>query len=273
MKFDLHSHSNASDGTLSPTELVERAVSQGVEMLALTDHDTTAGTSEAKKAAENLPIQLISGVEISVVWQEKNIHLAALNIDEHHPAMITLLSKQAELRATRAIEIGEKLAKVGIPNAYDGAKLLAEGEVTRAHYGRFLYEQGYVRNIEHAFKKYLGAGKSAYVKPSWCSLDEAIAVTHSAGGVICIAHPLRYKLTGRWIRRLITDFKAAGGDGIEVSGCGQTPDQRQLIARWAAEFELYASGGSDFHFPTGWIELGRGLTLPQSCRPIWECFS
>ncbi|VTR41714.1 metal-dependent phosphoesterase [Actinobacillus pleuropneumoniae] len=144
--------------------------------------------------------------------------------------------------------------------------------MTRAHYGRFLHENGHVRNIEHAFKKYLGGGKPAYVKPMWCSLEEAIEVTHQAGGVICIAHPLRYKLTGRWIRRLTADFKLAGGDGIEVAGCGQTPDQRQLIARWAKEFDLYASVGSDFHYPTGWIELGRGLILPADCKPIWDLF-
>ncbi|WGE80008.1 PHP domain-containing protein [Actinobacillus equuli] len=272
MKYDLHSHSTASDGMLSPTELVQRALEQQIEMLALTDHDTVAGIQEAKHAAQGQPIRFIAGVEISIVWEGKSIHLAALNVDETHPALVALLDKQALLREQRAVEIGEKLAKAGVPNAYEGAKALASGEVTRAHYGRFLHENGYVRNIEHAFKKYLGGGKPAYVKPMWCSLEEAIEVTHQAGGVICIAHPLRYKLTGRWIRRLIADFKLAGGDGIEVAGCGQTPDQRQLIARWAKEFDLYASVGSDFHYPTGWIELGRGLTLPSDCKPIWDLF-
>lgn len=272
MKYDLHTHSTASDGLLSPTELVIRAIEQGVEMLALTDHDTIAGIKEAKKAAENQPLRLISGVEVSIVWQEKSIHLAALNVDEDHPELVALLDNQAKLREQRAVEIGEKLAKAGIPNAYEGAKALASGEVTRAHYGRFLVEQEYVRNVEQAFKKYLGLGKPAYVKPMWCEMQEAIDTVHQAGGVISIAHPLRYKMTGRWVRRLIDDFKQAGGDGIEVAGCGQTPDQRQLIARWAKEFDLYASVGSDFHYPTGWIELGRGLTLPQECKPIWELF-
>ena len=272
MKYDLHSHSTASDGLLTPTELVNRAVEQGVEMLALTDHDTVAGIAEAKLAAQNQPIRFISGVEVSIVWQEKNIHLAALNVDETHPELVALLDNQAALREQRAVEIGEKLAKAGIPDAYEGAKKLASGEVTRAHYGRFLLEQEYVRNIEHAFKKYLGQGKPAYVKPKWCEMQEAIEIVHQAGGVISIAHPLRYKMTGRWVRRLIEDFEQAGGDGIEVAGCRQTPDQRQLITRWAKEFDLYASGGSDFHYPTGWIELGRGLTLPQECKPIWGLF-
>ncbi|MBF0785460.1 PHP domain-containing protein [Muribacter muris] len=272
MIYDLHSHSRASDGVLTPTELVERAASRQIEMLALTDHDTVAGIAEARQAAQQHGIRFIAGVEISILWQEKPIHLAALNIDETHSAMTDLLAQQKVWRQQRAEQIGEKLAKAGIPNAYEGAKALASGEVTRAHYGRFLVAQGYARNDEHAFKRYLGAGKTAYVKPKWCSLEQAIDATHQAGGVICVAHPLRYKLTARWIRRLIEDFKQAGGDGIEVAGCAQTPDQRQLLARWAAEFDLYASGGSDFHYPAGWIELGKGLTLPESCKPIWQRF-
>lgn len=270
--YDLHSHSTASDGVLTPSELVQRALEQKVEMLALTDHDTVAGIAEAKQYAHDKPIRFISGVEISILWEGKSIHLAALNVDERNSYLLELLHRQQQYRDQRALEIGEKLAKIGILNAYEGAKKLAKGEVTRAHYGRFLLEQGYVRNIEQAFKRYLGVGKCAYVKPIWCSLSEAVNTTHQAGGVICIAHPLRYKMTARWVRRLIADFKQAGGDGIEVSGAAQTPDQRQLLARWADEFNLYSSGGSDFHYPTGWLELGKGLHLPQNCRPIWTLF-
>lgn len=269
---DLHSHSTASDGVLSPTELVHRAVEKQVGMLALTDHDTVSGIAEAKRAAENLPIQVISGVEISILWEGKSIHLAALNIDEQNERLLKLMKDQAQLRQQRSEKISEKLAKAGIPNAYEGAKRFAKGEITRAHYGRFLVAEGYVKNDDQAFKRYLGMGKSAYVKPIWCSMEEAIEVTHQAGGVICVAHPLRYKMTARWVRRLITDFKQAGGDGLEVAGCAQTPDQRQLLARWATEFELYSSVGSDFHYPAGWIELGKGLTLPEQCQPIWTQF-
>ncbi|QIW15756.1 phosphatase [Pasteurellaceae bacterium RH1A] len=272
MIYDLHSHSTASDGTLSPTQLVERAVEQGIDMLALTDHDTIAGVKEAKAAAQNQALQLIAGVEISILWNNKSIHLAALNVDEDNPTLVNLLARQAQLREARAVEIGEKLAKVGIPQAYEGAKALANGEVTRAHYGRFLVNQGIVKHDEQAFKRYLGLGKPAYVKPVWCSMEEAIAAVHAAGGVISLAHPLRYKMTARWIRRFLEDFAQAGGDGLEVAGCGQSPDQRQLLARWADEFGLYASAGSDFHYPTGWIELGKDLALPQGCRPIWEAF-
>ncbi|MDP8080148.1 RNase RNM [Phocoenobacter skyensis] len=270
MVYDLHSHSTASDGLLTPTELVNRAVEKGIDVLALTDHDTIAGLVEARQATQTLPIQLISGVEISVVWQNKNIHLSALNFDENNQKLVNLLQNQTALREQRAIQIAEKLAKVGILNAYEGAKALAEGEITRAHYARFLVEIEAVKSMEKAFKKYLGQGKSAYVKPMWCSMEDAIDTVHQAGGVINIAHPLRYKLTARWIKRLITAFKEAGGDGIEVAGCGQSKDQRQLLARWAEEFELYASVGSDFHFPTQWLDLGKDLSLPTNCKPIWE---
>lgn len=272
MIYDLHSHSTASDGILSPSDLVLRAIEQQVDVLALTDHDTVAGIAEAKSFAIGRAIRLIAGVEISILWGTSSIHLTALNIDENHPSLQDLLKRQQIMREARAVEIGEKLAKLGIPNAYEGALSLADGEVTRAHYGRFLLNQGYVKNVEQAFKRYLGIGKGAYVKPAWCSLEEAIDVTHQAGGVICVAHPLRYRLTGRKIRSLISDFKQAGGDGIEVAGSAQSPDQRQLLSRWAKEFELYASVGSDFHYPTPWLELGKDLTLPQNCRPIWECF-
>ncbi|MDG6882562.1 error-prone DNA polymerase [Phocoenobacter uteri] len=269
MNYDLHCHSTASDGMLTPTEVVQRAVEKGVDVLALTDHDTINGLAEAKQAAQDLPITLISGVEISIVWQDKNIHLSALNFDETNENLVNLLENQTALREQRAIQIAEKLAKAGIQNAYEGAKNLAEGEITRAHYARFLVEIGAVKSIEKAFKKYLGQGKSAYVKPMWCTMEEAIDTIHQAGGVINVAHPLRYKLTARWVRRLITAFKEAGGDGIEVSGCGQSRDQRQLLARWAEEFELYASVGSDFHYPTQWLDFGKDLILPSNCKPIW----
>lgn len=272
MIYDLHSHSTASDGVLTPTELVARAVAQNVNVLALTDHDTLSGVAEAKKTAQCHAIDLISGVEISVLWQEKVFHLAALNIDEQNGDLLALLELQLRNREIRAREIAEKLAKLGIPNAYEGARSFAKGEVTRAHYGRFLVAEGYVKNDEQAFKRYLSQGKPAYVKANWCSIEEAVNATHAAGGLICVAHPLRYKLTASWMKKMIRVFKDAGGDGIEVAGCGQTPDQRQLLARWANEFELLASAGSDFHYPTGWIELGKNLQLPQNVKPVWEQF-
>ncbi|MGQ0286253.1 RNase RNM [Pasteurellaceae bacterium 22721_9_1] len=270
--YDLHCHSTASDGVLTPTEVVQRAAEMGVNILALTDHDSISGLAEAREAAVRHHIKLINGVEISTLWENRGIHIVGLNFDETSPEMTALLQQQAELRLKRALAIGEKFDKMGIPNTFEGAKALASGEVTRAHYARYLMQIGVVNNQEQAFKRYLSGGKPAFVKSEWVDIPTAIKVIHQAGGLAVIAHPLRYTMTNRWIRKLITDFKQWGGDGIEVAGCGQSPDQRQLLARWANEFDLLASAGSDFHFPCGWIELGKGLALPQQVRSILTVF-
>lgn len=162
-KYDLHCHSTASDGVLSPTELVHRAYAQGVNVLALCDHDTIAGIDEAEIAAKEVGIELITGVEISTNWEGRGIHIVGLNFDKTHPKMTALLQSQKALREKRAVEIGDKLEKAGIPNAYDGAKALADGEVTRAHYARYLVQIGKVSNDGQAFKRYLGQEKSAFV--------------------------------------------------------------------------------------------------------------
>ena len=271
--YDLHSHSTASDGTLTPTELVQRAAQQGVNVLALTDHDSISGLAEARRAANELGIEFIHGVEISTEWENRGIHIVGLGFDETSPELTALLYKQAETRYHRAIEIGEKLEKVGVPNAFEGAKNLADGEVTRAHYARYLVQIGKVSNETQAFKKYLAQGKSCYVKSAWVDIPTAIQTIHQAGGVAVLAHPLRYTMTNRWLKRLIGEFKAWGGDGLEVAGVGQTTDQRQLLARWAIEHDLLASVGSDFHYPCGWIELGKSLWLPENVKPIWQALT
>lgn len=269
--YDLHCHSTASDGVLTPTELVQRAFEQGVNVLALTDHDSIGGIPEARQQAEQCGIQLINGVEISTEWENRGIHIVGLGFDETSVGMTALLNQQAQTRYQRAVKIGEKLEKVGVPNAFEGAKSLANGEVTRAHYARYLVQIGKVSNENQAFKKYLSQGKSCYVKSAWVDIPTAINVIHQAGGLAVLAHPLRYTMTTRWLKRLITEFNEWGGDGLEVAGSGgQTADQRHLLARWAKEYELLGSVGSDFHFPCGWIELGKSLWLPEDVKPIWD---
>lgn len=268
--YDLHCHSTASDGMLSPTELMQRAHLQGVNVLALTDHDSIAGLDEAERAARQLGICLINGVEISTAWQNRAIHIVGLNFDKTHLKMTALLSEQAELRHNRALEISEKLAKVGVENAFSGAKSLASGEVTRAHYARYLVQIGKVTNDNQAFKKYLAQGKSCYVKSEWCDIPTAIEVIQQAGGIAVLAHPLRYTMTAKWIKQLIAYFKQWGGEAIEVAGGGQTQDQRQLLARWANEYELMGSVGSDFHFSCAWLELGKSLRLSDEIVPVWQ---
>lgn len=270
--YDLHCHSTASDGVLTPTEVVQRAAEQGVNVLALCDHDTVAGIDEAQIAAKESGIELITGVEISTNWEGRGIHIVGLNFEKTHPKMTALLDAQKALREKRAVEIGEKLEKAGIPNAYEGAKALADGEVTRAHYARYLVQIGKVSNDGQAFKRYLGQGKSAFVKAEWTDIPTAIDTIHAAGGIAIIAHPLRYNMTGKWVRKLMADFKTWGGNGMEIADCGQTKDQRQMLARWANEFEFVGSVGSDFHFPCGWVELGKNLVLPEDVKPVWSLF-
>ncbi|GAA6939766.1 PHP domain-containing protein [Helicobacter pylori] len=263
-KYDLHCHSTASDGILTPTEVVLRAHEKGVNVLALTDHDTVAGVPEARKQAEALGIQLINGVELSTLWEGHSIHIVGLGFDLSHEKMTALLTEQANLRDSRAQEIGAKLAKAGVVNAYEEAKKLAgKGEVTRAHYARHLVQIGKVANDGQAFKRYLGLGKSAYVKPQWVDIPSAIKIIHAAGGVAVLAHPLRYTMTTKWVRKLAENFKAWGGDAMEISGCGQSRDQYQLLVKLAEEHQLAGSMGSDFHFPCAWVELGKLVSLPE----------
>lgn len=270
--YDLHTHSTASDGVLSPTELVERAAEKGVSLLALTDHDTLSGLTEAQICAQNHNIELINGVEVSTIWQGHGIHIVGLNINPVHPAILELLTKQANLRQQRALEISDKLNKLGIDNAYQQTKELAQGEVTRAHYARFLVQIGKASNETQAFKRYLSKGKSAYVQTEWVSIADAINAIHQAAGLAVLAHPLRYKISTKNKKQLIADFVSWGGDAIEVAGCGQTKEQRQILVDWAKMHGLAASGGSDFHFPCGWIELGKDLELPADIPPIWNYF-
>lgn len=268
-KIDLHSHSNASDGVLSPTALISRAKEQGVEVLALTDHDTVDGIAEAKTAAQQQQITLISGVEISTVWQGKTIHIVGLDFDETDPAMTELLQRQAQLRYARAVEIGERFKKFGLENAFAEAQALTSGEVTRAHYARYLVNIGMVSNEGQAFKRYLSQGKPCYVKANWCDIPTAIEVIHQAGGIAVVAHPIRYQMTNNKIRTLIEDFQQWGGDAVEIAG-GVDHNQQKMLIQWLDKLSLSASVGSDFHYPCGWIELGKNLTIPENVKTVWQ---
>ncbi|REL37425.1 RNase RNM [Thalassotalea euphylliae] len=275
MRFDLHSHTNFSDGKLSPQELVERAVNFQLDVLAITDHDTVAGLEVAKQhiSEQALPLTLVSGIEISTMWQNFEIHIVGLNIDPESQALQALISEQQNARESRATQMGEKLAKCGFPDMLEKAKaLVGEGTITRAHFARVLHDEGQVSTMQSAFDKYIGKGKRAFVKPLWCDIAKAVEVIHQAGGVAVLAHPMRYDMTSKWLRRLILDFKAAGGDGMEIVLPQMNPDQRRLMLTFCLEYDLYASLGSDFHYPSKWSDLGRNLIMPEQVKPIWQLF-
>ncbi|TQI80700.1 hypothetical protein FHU10_4423 [Serratia fonticola] len=271
--YDLHSHTTASDGYLTPTQLVHRAVEMRVGVLAITDHDTTDGLAEAAAAIADLalPLQLVDGVEISTLWENHEIHIVGLGMDIEHPALRQLLAEQTERRHLRAQEIGVRLAKARIPDAYDGAqKLAGTGAVTRGHFARYLVQTGVADNLAQVFKKYLAKGKTGYVPPQWCTIEQAIDVIHQSGGQAVMAHPGRYDLTAKWLKRLLTYFAENGGDAMEVAQCQQAPHERSLLVKYAQEYRLLASQGSDFHQPCSWIELGRKLWLPGGVEPVWR---
>ena len=230
--YDLHSHTTASDGELSPDELIDRAIEKQITVLAITDHDTTAAIQPAKNyiAEKSLPLTLISGVEISTLWENIEIHIVGLQIDIEHQAMTTCLAKQS---------------------------------------ARFLVNEGHVASVNKVFKRYLAKGKTGYVPPQWCSIGDAVTAIHQAGGVAVLAHPGRYGLSSKWLKRLVLYFKQQGGDAIEVAQCQQPPQEREQHAALAQAYDLKASLGSDFHRPCSWIELGRNLWLPANVEPVW----
>ncbi|EIY7827291.1 TPA: RNase RNM [Escherichia coli] len=271
--YDLHSHTTASDGCLTPEALVHRAVEMRVGTLAITDHDTTAAIAPAREeiSRSGLALNLIPGVEISTVWENHEIHIVGLNIDINHPLMCEFLAQQTERRNQRAKLIAERLEKAQIPGALEGAQRLAQGgAVTRGHFARFLVECGKASSMADVFKKYLARGKTGYVPPQWCTIEQAIDVIHHSGGKAVLAHPGRYNLSAKWLKRLVAHFAEHHGDAMEVAQCQQSPNERTQLATLARQHHLWASQGSDFHQPCPWIELGRKLWLPAGVEGVWQ---
>lgn len=271
--YDLHCHSTASDGVLSPRELVQRAAGQGVNILALTDHDELRGLDEAHATAAEHGIELVAGVEVSITWRNSTVHIVGLRVDPAHELLAHGLERNRAGRVQRAERMAEELAKAGVPGALAGAFTYASNKelIGRTHFARYLVEQGLVKDVKTVFKKYLVKGKPGYVHHEWASLDEALNWIHAAGGQAVLAHPGRYHFGRERMRDLLKEFKDLGGDAIEVVTGSHTADQVPVYADLALEFDFLASVGSDFHAPgEGGRELGRLMPLPLRCRPVWE---
>ena len=272
MIADLHTHTNCSDGTLTPIQLLERAAEAGVDMLAITDHDTVnAYQGDFQQQAEANGIQLIQGIELSTTWQRMGVHIVGLNIDFNTPKLQQGITEQTIARGTRAVEIAEKLQKLGIDNALEGAQqFAANGFIGRPHFAQFLVASGRVKTIQQAFKRYLGSGKPGDIKQHWAEMEDVISWIRDSGGAAVLAHPLKYKLTRTKLRRLTEDFIELGGTAIEVISGQQTPSDTQLMGQICREKALLASTGSDFHTPgQSWAALGKQPTLPDGCQPVW----
>ena len=270
--YDLHCHSTASDGALSPTELVQRAHQQGVTSLALTDHDTTSGLIEARLRADATGIKFISGIELSTNWENKCFHIVGLGIDPNYPPLAEATHNLQSMRLVRAEQMALKLEKKHIPGAFEAVKKAASaGMITRTHFADFLISQNHVSTQQEAFDRYLAKGKAAYVSTPWAELKLAVSWITEAGGIAVLAHPLRYKLTANWMKRLLNEFKSAGGQGIEVITSRMNSDEIRLAADYAIRFDLAGSVGSDFHNAANpYVELGRLAPLPEKIKPVWE---
>ena len=276
LNIDLHCHSTISDGLLTPVQLIERAASRGVTTMALTDHDDIAGLAEARTAAEAKSITFINGVEISVSWRGRTLHIVGLNIDPEYPPLVEGLASIRAGRSQRAENIAAELARIGIQGSLEGAYAHV-GErrlIGRTHFARFLVEQGYAKDVKSVFKKYLVKGKPGYTSHEWATLSDTIGWICGSGGRAVIAHPGRYGLGKNVWNDLLQEFCALGGSAIEVVTSSHTPDQVQHFARHAHTMDLMVSCGSDFHGPgESFFDLGQLPEFPAECTPVWHDWS
>ena len=272
LNADLHCHSVVSDGTLTPEALACRAHANGVHVWSLTDHDEVGGQERAKKAAEDLGMKYISGVEISVTWCSQTVHIVGLGIDHTNAALIEGLNQTRNGRTNRAKAIAAQLDQIGIKNAYEGAlQFVGNPElISRTHFARFLVDSGVCKDTNEVFANYLIDGKPGYVGHEWANLTDAVNWITQAGGIAVIAHPGRYNYTSLQLNELYAEFKELGGRGIEVVTGSHTKDEYKTFAKVALQHGFLASRGSDFHSPNeSHVDLGTLPDLPSQLQPIW----
>jgi hypothetical protein len=276
LNADLHCHSVVSDGTLTPEALAARAKANGVQLWALTDHDEIGGQERAIASAKALNMKYLTGVEISITFAGKTVHIVGLGFDHTNTDLVQGLRNTRGGRAERAKEMSEGLAKVGIHGAFEGALKYAGNHelISRTHFARFLVESGVCKDTSEVFRKYLTENKPGFVPHRWASLENAVHWITGASGIAVIAHPARYGFTANEEYALFTEFKNHGGRGVEViTGSHSSADALQY-ADTALEFNLAASRGSDFHSPDeSHTDLGTLPWLPGQLTPVWELLS
>lgn len=276
MNADLHCHSTVSDGLLSPAEVVRRAHGNGVELLALTDHDEIGGLPEARAEAARLGMGFVDGVEISVSWgDDQTVHIVALGIDTGYAPLVEGLAKVRGGRDSRAMRMAEELDKVGIHGAYEGALKYAGNPalISRSHFARYIVELRHAKDVKSVFDWWLAKGKPGYVSHPWATLEDAMSWIAGAGGIAVVAHPGRYRLTKAELREMLDRFKELGGRGIEVISGAHNPEMTQEFARVARQYGFLASRASDFHGPgESYTDLGKLPDLPDDLTPVWSEF-
>lgn len=273
LKIDLHCHSTVSDGVLSPDQLVARAHEHGVQVLALTDHDETGGLALAGRCAEQVGMQFVPGVEISVTWAGRTVHIVGLQFSEDDVALNDGLKSVRAGRLERAHEMANRLEALGFTGAFEGAMGFVSNPelISRTHFARFLVRAGHCRNMQEVFDRYLGDDGPANVPTRWATLEQAVGWIRGAGGIAVIAHPGRYEYTSQQFDQLFSEFRDLGGEAIEVVTGSHHPDEYAIYAQVARRYGFLASAGSDFHSPDdGRMELGDLPPLPAGLTPVWH---
>lgn len=270
MLIDYHCHTTASDGALTPPELLALARERGVTSLAITDHDTLDAYRLVD--SDSSGPELIAGIELSTHWRGTGVHIVGLHVAPDSDAMVEAVHEQGRARALRAETIAEKLEHYGLVDALSGARQYAGGDsLGRPHFARHMVASGFVNNEREAYKRFLGSGKPCDIKHTWASPQQVVAWIREAGGVAVLAHPGKYKMTRTRLQALVDDFIAWGGEAIEVVSGLQVPAQTRDLAALCRARKLMASWGSDFHQPgQPWAELGRYSTPPADVRPVWH---
>ena len=273
--IDLHVHSNVSDGTLTPSELVDEAIKNNLSAFALTDHDTTKGVSEALEAAKKAtlkgtPIEVVPGVEISAAYKNKDIHILGLFLDIEYEPLQIALDQAIQNRDLRNQKMAQNLKNGGLDIDYETlCSHFPPGTVlTRAHFAKYLYETGQVRSMNSAFDIYLNSDGPYYVPREYISPENAISLIKRAGGIPVLAHPLVYHIPEAQLDALIQRLKDAGLMGLEVFYSANTGFDEGIVRRYANKYDLVMTGGSDFHGankPQISMGTGRGnLKIPYS---------
>jgi predicted metal-dependent phosphoesterase TrpH len=273
--IDLHCHSTASDGLLAPAEVARRAAANGVDLLALTDHDNLDGLPAARAAADESGMRFINGVEISIEWGGLQVHILGYNFDANDAALNAGLESIRSGRVDRARRMAADLEKAGIPGCFEGAMRFAANPnlISRSHFARYLVEQRVCKDMRSVFDSYIVPGRPGYVQHHWATLEESVGWVLGAGGIAAIAHPGRYKLSRAEMRTMLDEFKRLGGQAIEIVSGSHSAENVTVFGRLAREYGFMASCGSDFHGPgESYIDLGKLDPLPKDLTPIWEAF-
>lgn len=245
---DLHVHSTKSDGSYTPSELVDYAIQKGLTAFALTDHDTTDGIDEARKAAKGKPIEVIPGIEFSSEYGGRDIHIVGLYIDYQSDYFKRRLTNFVNGRIIRNREMCRRLTEHGIPVAYEDLTAeFPDSVITRAHYAKYLLSHGYTRSLKEAFERYIGDNCPCFVPRKKITPMRAVEIILKAGGIPILAHPVLYHMSNAKLDNLVCELKDVGLVGLEAVYSTYSSSEERDMRRLAAKYDLCISGGSDFH--------------------------